>query len=217
MGITEKSRFEQLRRNWNTRLRALRTDRRNRALYGDDAPLFAERLWVPLSELECAVKVCSSKQSGYVVNHWPTKGLGSIAQTTAIKACVAHWRDGQSWEETGIYEAMMERIRLHGKIDRLRTLTEVKTRYAQLDMLYESVKKAGRLSTRQELIPGNFREEGGILINIGPDGAPYFGRKGNHRLAMAIAAELDYVPAQLGAVHINGLPALPGYRNIPNH
>jgi hypothetical protein len=120
-----------------------------------------------------------------------------------------------SWEETGIYDAMMDQIRKHGKVDRLRTLEDIKLRYRQLDALYESVLQAGRLSPREELISGNFREEGGILVNIGPDGKPYFGRKGNHRLAMAIAAGIDRIPAQLGVVHIEGLPALPCYRNAP--
>ncbi|MCZ4287103.1 hypothetical protein O4H29_19910 [Marinobacter salarius] len=215
MGITEKSRFEQLRRNWNSRLRAWQTDRQNKALYGEDAPRFAEQLWVPIYELEFAVKAGSSKQSGQIIRSWPTGGLGRVDQTVAIKACVAHWRGGLSWEETGIYDAMMDQIRKHGKVDRLRTLEDVKLRYRQLDALYESVRQAGRLSPRDELIPGNFREEGGILVNIGPDGKPYFGRKGNHRLAMAIAAGIDRIPAQLGVVHIEGLPALPDYRNAP--
>jgi len=213
MSITEKSGFEQLRRNWNSRLRAWRIDRRNRSLFGDNAPRFAERLWVPVSDIEYAVKAGSSKQSGRVISHWPTQGAGRVDQTVAIKACIAHWRDGMAWEDTGIYEAMMEQIRLHGKIDRMRSLADIKLRYHQLDALYENVRKSGCLSTRQELVPGNFREEGGILINIGPEGAPYFGRKGNHRLAMAIAAGIDRIPAQLGVVHIDGLSSLHQYRN----
>lgn len=215
MSITEKSGFQQFRRNWNSRLRAWRTDRYNLTMYGKNAPQFAERIWVPVQKIQYAVKVGSSKQSGHVINHRPTRGFGLVDQTVAIKACITHWRDGIAWEDTGIYEAMMEQIHIHGKVDRLRTLADIKLRYQQLDALYISIQKAGHLSTRQELVPGNFREEGGILINIGPEGAPYFGRKGNHRLALAIAAKLEFIPAQLGVVHIDGLLALPNYRETP--
>lgn len=216
MGITEKSGFEQLRRNWNSRFRAWRIDRRNRALFGESASWFAERLWIPTKDLKYAVKIGSSKESGRIINHWPTSDIVPIEQTTSIKACVDHWQGGLSWQETGIYAVMMEQIRRNGKVDRLRTLADVKTRYAQLDTMYGKVRKAGRLSTRQELIAGNFREEGGILINIGPDGVPYFGFKGNHRLAMAIAAGLDEFPAQLGVIHTDGLESLHYYRQITN-
>ena len=215
MGITEKSGFEQLRRNWNSRLRAWRTDRHNKALYGEDAPLFAECLWVRLAELDRIAKVGNSKDSGQVVNNWPHMPTIHIGQAISIKACLAHWREGIPWEKTGIFDVMMEDIKRKGKVDRLRTLADVKKRYEQLDETFEKIRAAGRISTRKELIPGNFREEGGILVNIGPDGAPYFGRKGNHRLAMAIAAELDYVPAQLGVVHVNGLAALGRFRIPP--
>lgn len=217
MGITEKSRLGQLRRNWNSRLRAWQTDRRNRTLYGEDAPKFAERLWVPLAELEYIAKIGSSKDSGQVVDSWPEGQPEHLDRAISIRACVDHWRDGIPWEKTGIYDVMMDEIQRNGKVDRLRTLDDVKTRYAQLDELFQEIRATGRLSTREELIPGNFREEGGILINIGPDGRPYFGRKGNHRLAMAIAAGLDYVPAQLGIIHIDSLPMLGHYRNPPIH
>jgi hypothetical protein len=184
-------------------------------LHGSEAPRFAERIWVPVPKIQYAVKVASSKQSGQVISHWPTQGAGRVDQTITIKACIAHWRDGVAWEDTGIFEAMMEQIRLHGKVDRLRSLADIKLRYQQLDAIYDSVLNTERLNTRQELISGNFREEGGILVNIGPNGTPYFGRKGNHRLAMAIAAGINIVPAQLGVVHIDGLSALSDYRKVP--
>lgn len=215
MSITEKSGFQQSRRNWNSRLRAWQIDLYNRAMHGKTAPQFAELIWVSVQKIQYATKAGSSKQSGRVISHWPTHGFGPVDQTVAIKAYIAHWRDGVAWEDTGIYEAMMEQIHIHGKVDRLRTFADIKLRYQQLDALYTSIQKTGRLNTRRELVPGNFREEGGILINIGPEGAPYFGRKGNHRLALAIAAKLEFIPAQLGVVHIDGLPALPSYRETP--
>ena len=108
---------------------------------------------------------------------------------------------------------MMAWIEEKGRVDRLSTRAEVLQRYEQLDVLYESVLKDGKLRTRKELVQGNFREEGRVLIHIGPDGRPYFGGKGNHRLAIAIAAGLEQFPAQLGVVHISALDSLWRYRS----
>jgi len=82
-----------------------------------------------------------------------------------------------------------------------------------LDELYNIVTQSGTLSPRHELIKGNFREEGGILVHIGPDGAPYFGGKGHHRLAVALAAGVDLIPAQIGVVHRDGLTKLGAFRD----
>lgn len=212
MSITEKSRFRQLRRNWSSRLRARRIDSANRRKYGADAPQFAEQLWIPLADLKYAVKAGSSKHSARIIHSWPGDKVVPLENLQAIRACLKHWRDGLSWEQTGIYDQMMARIREHGKVDRLQTLDDVKRRYQQLDQLYEEIRLAGALSPRQALINGNFREEGGTLIHIGPDGSPYFGYKGHHRLAIAMAAGFPAIPAQLGVVHVDGLAALPGYR-----
>ncbi|WP_111498262.1 hypothetical protein [Marinobacter bohaiensis] len=208
MSITEKNGFQQWRRNLNSRIRARRIDARNQTLYGPHAPQFAERLWVPTAELQYAVKAGSSKDSARVIDQWPANRVIRVIDIDTIRACLQHWRDGVSWEDTGIIERMMRHIREHGKVDRLRTLAQVDARYDELDRLFESVIRAGQLSPRQDLIAGNVREEGGPLVHIGPDGAPYFGRKGHHRLAIALAGNLDYLPAQLGVVHVDGLSGL---------
>lgn len=215
MSITEKSGFQQSRRNWNSRRRAWHTDRYNRKVYGKNAPLFAERIWVPVEKIQYAVKAGSSKQSGQVIHHWLTRGLMRVDQTVAVRACIDHWQYGVDWKDTGIYEVMVEQIQTRGKVDRLRTLADIKLRYQQLDTLYSNIQKTRRLSTRQELISGNFREEGGVLINIGPDGTPYFGKKGHHRLAIALALRFEYICAQLGMIHVSAIDHLESLRQAP--
>lgn len=215
MSITEKNRFQQWRRNWTSRMRAYRRDRFNKAWLGTDAPRYAELIWVPLDELKLAVKAGNSKASAKVVTNWPDAPPQNIEDLKSIRACLQHWRDGLSWEETGIFDVMMAAIREHGSMDRLRTLDDVQRRYRQLDTLYQRIYVEGGLSPRKALIPGNYREEGGILIHIGPDGTPFFGKKGHHRLAMALAAGASHVPAQLGVIHLDGLSALPDYRATP--
>ncbi|KPQ01931.1 hypothetical protein [Marinobacter sp. HL-58] len=212
MGITEKKRFQQIRRNWNSRLRALRIDGKNRKQYGDMAPKFAELLWVPTDSIDYSVKVGSSKDSARVVQDWPDQLVVPVRELPSIKACLAHWQDGVAWEETGIFQQMLKKIDEKGKVDRLRNLDDIKSRYQSVDELYRQVALSRRLSPRSELIPGNFREEGGILIHIGPSGTPFFGKKGHHRLAIALALKLEYVPVQLGVVHISAIKSLEAFR-----
>lgn len=103
---------------------------------------------------------------------------------------------------------MLNTIEEKGKVDRLKSLDDIRERYKNVDELYNKIASTGGLSSRSELIQGNFREEGGILIHLGPDGIPFFGKKGHHRLAVALALELEYVPAQLGVVHVSAIKSL---------
>lgn len=180
--------------------------------HGPLAPLFAERLWIPMNKLKFALKLWSSKQTGSVVNDWPEQLVTPINEILVVKSCMSHWHDNVPWEQTGIYQQMMGYIEQHGKVDRMKSRQDIEVRYQELDKLYYSVLETQVLSTRQKLIKGNFREEGGILVHIGPDGMPYFGGKGHHRLAVAIAAGLDRIPAQIGVVHRSGLAELETYR-----
>lgn len=215
MSITEKGQLRQLLRNFNSRRRAWSTDKENKQKYGVEAPLFAERIWVRTSKLELALRVDSSKASAKVIDAWPERKPEQIRELRTVAACLRHWRDGLSWEDSGIYDLMLEAIRRHGKMDRMKTLEDVKQRYRQLDELYDNVVATGSLRTREALNPGNFREEGGILIHLGPKGEPYFGKKGHHRLAAAIAAGVSEIPAQLGVVHIEALSAIAQFRAVP--
>lgn len=215
MSITEKNGFAQARRNMSSRLKAWLKDRKNKKKYGPGAPLFAERLWIRLDEMECALKFWSTKQSGDVVTDWPVNRITPVREIEVVKACARHWHDNIPWDETGIYQRMMEYINHRGKVDRLESESDVKVRYQELDDLYRTVLQNGELTCRRDLIPGNFREEGGILVHIGPDGSPYFGGKGHHRLAVALAAGIDFIPVQLGVVHLDGLASLPKFRVQP--
>jgi len=204
--------FRQRQKNLSNRWKALRRDYKNRQKYGPAAPLFAERLMVPVREIEFRLRLWKRRDSATVVTEWPSDLIQPISQISTIRHCLAHWRDGIPWEDTGIYEQMLASIESSGRVDGLSTREELETRYHNLDNLYEQVVAAGGFLPRDEVIPGNFREEGGIMIHIGPDGAPYFGGGGNHRLAMAIAAGFETLPAQLGVVHQQGLTALGRFR-----
>lgn len=212
MSITEKKRFQQIRRNWNSKLRALRIDGKNREYYGEHAPKFAERLWVRTQDLAFSVKAGSSKESARIIHTWPDASAVPTRELPTIKACLAHWQNSLSWEATGIFEQMLQKIDENGKVDRLRNIGDIIKRYESVDALYNKVAITGRLSPRSELIPGNFREEGGVLVHLGPEGEPFFGMKGHHRLAIALALELEYIPAQLGVVHTSAINHIAAFR-----
>ena len=201
MSITDKSPAQQRRRNWSSRFRAFKIDRRNQRRFGASAPRFAELLWIPTASLQYAVKLGSSKDSAEIIQHWPSDAVVPVTELPSIKACLSHWQDGVPWEETGIFQQMLKKIQEKGKVDRLRNLDDIRERYKSVDELYGKVSFHGGLSPRSEFVPGNFREEGGILVHIGPDGTPYFGKKGHHRLAIAIALKIEIIPVQLGFVH----------------
>ena len=85
-------------------------------------------------------------------------------------------------------------------------------RFKLLDKAYDEAKKTGRLKTRKELDPSNFREKDGILVHIGKNGKPVFGGNGFHRLAIAKVLDLDLIPACIGIVDKESIKYLDQYR-----
>ena len=77
--------------------------------------------------------------------------------------------------------------------------------------IYE-VKSSMRLKTMNELKNNSFREEGGILVCIGPNGKPLL-FDGFHRFAMSLILNLQIIPAQLGYVDKSAIDYLDNYRN----
>lgn len=98
-----------------------------------------------------------------------------------------------------------------GVTDRCRTPQDVEERFETLDAIWREIRERGSVPSRQELIPGNFREVGGILMHLGPGGEPVFSGAGCHRFAMAMMLDTPF-PAQLGIIHVSALDRLPELR-----
>ncbi len=81
------------------------------------------------------------------------------------------------------------------------SIDDITRRYRKLDEIFEEVKRSNKLSTRAELSHVHFREVGGVLFHIDRNLKPVLGLWGCHRYAMAVAAELPLMPAQVGVVH----------------
>jgi hypothetical protein len=195
-------------------------DIKNKIIYGKEAPVFAERIWI--NPLDCCGALAGKyilngvhqrKGSGLVVEYpWPQAKVISVIEVDKIRFSVDHWVNGIPWEDTGIYELMQKIISTRGKADGCRSIDDLVRRYNDLDLIFNQIKREGRLKTRKEINPGNFREKGGILIHIGPKGGLFFGGGGAHRFAIALTLQLKKIPAQVGYVHKSAIPFLPELR-----
>ncbi len=181
--------------------------------YGINAPLSCELIYVPTQAIKNYDKDFNGNRScsGEVTSHdWDPHYL-PIDKFPKIQFCFQHWRDGVPWKETGVYERMMMKIAVRGSMDGCQTLDDVVARYEALDKIYETVKHDGFLRSQMEL-KSRKRENGGILIHIDRFGKPVFGLGGCHRLSMALILNFDYIPAQIGLVHPDGIKYLAHYR-----
>ncbi|MCK7544775.1 hypothetical protein MLC59_11405 [Marinobacter bryozoorum] len=206
-------------------LRAFWIDGFNRLRYGAQAPRYAERVWIQPSACHRYIEAADlakhlgsrvRQMSGKVVQKWPSELEQPFENHPKLTYCWNHWRDGQDWNEAGAIGFMLSRIAVSptGVTDHCRTPEDVQARFDNLDRIRDDVLQRGRFPSRQELDPGNYREVGGILMHLGPEGEPIFSGAGCHRFAIAMLMDQPF-PAQLGCVHESALQYLPGLRRTP--
>jgi hypothetical protein len=204
-------------------VRALRIDGANRLKFGAAAPRYGERIWVnpyfcehyiESADLRAFLRTRVRRLSGHVISAWPEALQQELGQNPKLNYCRARWLEGKSWADAGAVDFMMSKIAAspEGVSDNCRTREDVQQRFEALDDIWARVKREGHLPTRKELLPGNFREVGGIMMHIGPGGAPVFSGAGCHRFAMALILGKPF-PAQLGIVHESALAHLPDFRS----
>jgi len=194
------------------RLQAYFGDRSNRARYGSDAPRFAERLWVAPRHVQHAA--FGIGRSGRVeTGSWPTGHQRPIEEDPVLCAAVARWMIGLPWEETGEVERMERVIRRKGTVKGCGTRKDILARCAQLDAIFEVIKREQRVRPHGEVVPQTFREWGGIGMHIGPHGIPIRAENGRHRFAIAWILEIPLIPVRIGVVHHSALHLLNDLRH----
>ncbi|SIR44073.1 hypothetical protein [Pontibacter lucknowensis] len=190
----------------------------NKIRYGANAPAFAELIFVDPMQVNHYSFAWKQKDSGRVIGgDWDREeNMTEISSRFKYNACIERWKLNKSWEDTGIYEFMLDFILQRNKpVDKCSTLDEILTRYKRLDQLFEHVKSTGKLKTQRELNPRSYNEEGGIFIHIGRQNQVIFGGGGIHRLAIAKVLQLSSIPAQLGVIHPEALSTWKVYKQIP--
>jgi hypothetical protein len=182
--------------------------------YGPSAPRYAELIWVEPAAIRHALVGRSDYAtcSGRVIRIEDHFRLTDLHRTPRIQSSFAHWVDGVPWEATRDHEVMIGAIRQGKDWAGCRTEEDLRTRYRELDHIFEQTRSSGRLRTRKELDSRAYREEGGVLVCIGPSGEPLL-YDGFHRVAIALILGLPIMPAQLGYVDKQAIDALPRYRS----
>lgn len=203
-------------------LRGPLRDMANRALRGTAAPRAQERIWVNPSRITriytrnpLETPDFKRQHSGMVIEGDWDGHTEPLDASWKVAACLARFRDGMTWQETGVFERMAEMMAQRGAFDSCRTMDDVKARYAGIDALFDKIRRQGfRDDTQWQW--GAPRLPGGVFIHIDRDGSPIFGAIGNHRMAIARALGLSRIPAQLGVVHPQAIAgnALRRYRDL---
>ena len=179
----------------------------NRMTGGRDAPRAQERIWIDPRQVSriytrnpAVTPDFRRRHSAMVIGGDWDRATEPLETSWKIAGCLAHFRDGTPWEETGIFQRMQAAIRERGQFDSCRTMDDIRARYHGIDRLFHHIRMNGY---RDETIRffGIPRLPGGVFVHIGRDGAPIFGAIGNHRMAVARALGLQRIPAQLGVVH----------------
>lgn len=193
----------------------------NRIRYGRKCPKVSERIWVKARSCTKSLDsfdLCGCHKSvakGLVLKEWDESRAFDLFADPKFTACIARWEKGLPWENTGIFESELRRIRECGSADGCKNIFEIKKRYERIENMYRQIKDEGRVRARYEINRFEFRERGGIIIHINPEGEIYFGKGGNHRFAAAWVLNLT-VPAELGCIFRGAIPELEKYRKQPN-
>lgn len=194
-------------------------DRKNRAVYGMQAPRVAELIWINPSDVNRCINVLprplTSRNCSGVVIDYRKSGIeeGPLLEQPQVRSSFAHWCDGVPWENTEDFCNLVATLRKFGKAVGCRSERDLRLRFAQLDQLFETTLRSGAFKTQKQLRPWNFREFGGILISINAEGMPVLNKAGGyHRLAIARILQLKVVPAALGLIDKNAIELLPQLR-----
>lgn len=193
-------------------------DLENVRKYGwDQAPRVFETIWIDPNKVSKGLRPWykRSQSASVVPGDWDldTKDLG---KNFKIVACHKHFCEGLDWQETGVFDYMLQRIEKNGVFDECKTYEDIIRRYQSIDQLYERLSADGRLKTQAELKEAKAtREKGGVHVHVGRDGELIFGGGGCHRLAIAQLLGMKKIPAQLGVVHPDAVHAgvMPQLRN----
>jgi len=193
---------------------AARRDLENIYRYGAGAPKFQELIFVKVSDIQ-SVSPLKKKElgwnpfsSGKVISAWPEEYVTEINMNEKIKFCLEHFINGTAWQDTGAKEYYKLYYPDKSALEIERWIIN---RHKPLNDIYKQIVSDGRIKQQKEL-GSAFRNMNGIRINIGPRGEPVVCDGGTHRLAMAIAASIQEIPATIGVVHYKSLETVEKYR-----
>lgn len=192
--------------------------------YGPEAPRFAERIWVDARDVRSYLPASRFTEffggsprsfSGRVVRFWPEGHLEDIFSNEAVRYSVEHWMHGLDWDSCGARSFMLQSIAesTSGVSDGCSTSADIDLRLNDLDSIYGEACVSRALKTRSEINCLSFREYGGSMFHVGPEGEVVFSGAGCHRFGMAYSLGIRF-PAQVGCVHVAALDTFRGLRDF---
>jgi hypothetical protein len=148
------------------------------------------------AELAARLRKATGVRSGIIGGDWDVEvPILTVEDTDVFRSCVLRWQHGRRWQDTPMYLDYLRRIEQR-KIERFASERELLDRYQQLDDIFHWAREHGRLSDAPSHL---------LRINVGRDGRLIYGPDGRHRLAIALLAEVEVVPASVRFVHVDAI------------
>lgn len=199
---------------FKTEVFAVRKKFVNYMKYGNYAPGFAEKIYITPEQVNFYNPEFKRSHSGSVIGGNWDKNLKPLTNIAKYNACFLRWQEGYEWEDTGVYDVMLELIKERGRsVDDCTNIEDIKKRYKRLDLLFSELSSTKKFKSRKQINKNNFKEAGGVFFHIGRDNQIIFSGGGMHRLAMAKILKLKNIPAQLGVVHPEAIDKWQKYKN----
>lgn len=177
---------------------ALKRDAHNYLKYGRGFPKSFQKVYVSTNSISVRNNSLRYEQSCEIVpGNWDKDVFSIWSDHPSNRNFLSAYRkytEGLSWQDVGSIESILLRWKKHGALQE-----NVENRLANLDEIYSKTSTTLRLPSMAEV--GAFREFGGILVHFDRNLNPILGRGGNHRLAIARALQISFIPVQLGVIH----------------
>lgn len=153
-------------------------------------------IWVPAARIDRKVRagVGLERLGSIKGGNWDQQNA-SFEDSFKFKAVKDRYIHGESWEQTGIYDHMMERIEEVGSFDGCTSIEEVEERYQKIDNLYHSMKEDDfdldhYISNPNWYNPVHVQAMDHPKVCIGRDGELLFSG-GYHRVSIARILDIE--------------------------
>ena len=161
---------------------------------------------VPFWVQTCQIKgqVINSNKACEIIYDSKSNRTITLAENQKLQSIISHFQAGIPWEVTPLYQIMMNRIiEAGGTYKGLRSISDIRNYYIQMDEYFEEVGKRGLWIPESKpflgLLDRNFPLNG-VTIQVLDNGQPYFAGRGTHRLAMSFAAGRELTPVYLTGI-----------------
>ncbi|WP_290818564.1 hypothetical protein [Halovivax sp.] len=142
---------------------------------------------------------CTADAGRVVGGDWDRRVRVEYGDVPKVEATRDRFEDGIPWEETGLFDHLLDVIERRGVYDGCETEADLRERYERIDRLYEAVRDDGFASRAELCDRFAYRCRLDVpKVHVGRDGTfVHAGGSGNHRIA--IARVLD-VPIEVRVV-----------------